>query len=649
MELHINGHPVDLAPDAVIAVTVQSNDITKPDTVQSSYSNTLTLPFTERNHAVMGSSNQVTSLSDVPYSKLDCSLTQEGVEVLPLPKAYLTQASEGYELDIFSGALDFFAKLGDKSIQDLDLSRYNHEWSLPSVVAGCDPARGYAEGYAYDLIYRGKDMSLHQVYAWDLYPSVFVRAVYAQLMQEAGVNWQLDNPLFDKLILPFSNGQPKHTDAWVNARVYELEEISQFGAPYLEYGTLEVEHTFTVTALPNGASTIFVNLLSTASQTISYNIGRVNISNPGTYTVKGSIAIDRINYNLSDLYIKAGNDATPVTRSGLKWKLSYKPDAVYGGEWDVACNLPEIKQKDFFKMVNALLGLMPSFDVYSNTVKLTPMQVLEENKAIAKDWSDKLVDADRVPVQYRFGEFAQKSWFRYLQEDVPVAGSDAYLTIADTQLPEEEDILELPVASCAEENSSLSIPTFTEEYEEITEYERQVDTLAALSTLSLEGLGEVVKVLNAEGVHAYANIERRFVHKGAATYIRQAGHWRKLAQEVTYLLNDSSPRLAIYNGNGRAEITLREYGTNGTTVLIARPSFKGLEFSTLLATYYQVLQGILTHCKGITPSFLLNARDVQEYDPSIPIWLEQYQHYFYLNSIEEYTGTGPTTCQLWRL
>jgi hypothetical protein len=635
MELKINGQEVDLPPDAAFAVTIQSNDITKPDTVQSSYSNSLTLPFTERNHKVLGNANEVTSLTTVPYQKLEADVLQDGVEVMPRPKAYLLQASEGYEVDIFSGTVDLMERLGDKSIRDLDLSHLNHLWDNTQVKAGMNPARTHTSGYVYDLINRGIPLQEANLYPGNLYPSVFVRTVYNQMMLEAGVKWDFENELFDKLLLPFSNQKPVHNRQWIESRTFELSDANSFGS--LSYGVVKIKHSFKVNSL-SGPFTYFLNINPNGAA-FSPNIANLRITQAGEYSLTAEFAITKA-YDLTNATINTVFMEGNPQLSDYQWQVSYLEEAVYGSEWSVADNLPDISQKDFFKMVNGLFNLMPSFDAYSDTLRLTLMQELEANKVNALDWSDKLVYNGVIPVQYRFGDFAQKSWLRY-KESETLAG-DAFFTLGDQQLEEEKDILTLPVAASDVAVNTLHIPVFKESFEQLKSDtgERSVKGLDQLTTLAPQGDGERVRVDNATGVPIYANIERKQIHRGAAYYVRFSGMWLLESQEYTYTPEDAHPRLSIHNGFGAVPVTLREYGIQDTVATIARPSFAGLEFSTLLSTYYPILQGILDKSKGITPSFLLTPQDVQDYDPAIPIWLEQYQSYFYLNSINEYTNTG---------
>lgn len=569
MELHINGQQVDLPEGAQFAVTIQSNDITKPDTVQSSYSNSLTLPYTERNNQVLGNANEVSSLSDTPYRKLEADVLQDGVEIMPRPKAYLLQASEGYELDIFSGSIDLFEKLGDKSIQDLDLTRFDHLWDIPAQSTGSLSTRTDADGYIYDVIDRGKphEPKTH-------YPSVFAKTVFEQMLSEAGVKYEYDNPGFGEVILPFSNDKPVHSAKWLadNTMVNFVETGLYLPFPVNNYGILKAVITADVTKMGAPGAKLWAALyrsgvLVEERETIIESTGRYDLQ--ADFRIEPEEDLSTLEIRLRPLSWEA--NGANVTTGSVSRYYTYDSEAFFKTEWSVALNLPNVKQKDFFKAMLAIYNLMPSFDPYSNTLRLVPMQQLEANKAKAKDWSDKLVSLNNepTPIQYRFGEFAQRSWFRYKEDETVLTTGDHYFTIDDEQLEAEKDIVKLPFAASEERGGLLYLPMFEQDNE---------------------------------------------------------GKWvRKKIQ----------PRIALLN---------RAYVAG-----LARSEFAPLRFENLIPQHYTVLQGILDRCKGITPYLLLNATDVQGYDCAIPIWLEQYQAYFYLNQITEYTGEGPTQCQLWRL
>ncbi|MEJ8803134.1 hypothetical protein [Pontibacter sp. H249] len=369
---------------------------------------------------------------------------------------------------------------------------------------------------------------------------------------------------------------------------------------------------------------------------------------PGSYSLKASFRIEP-HEDLSQLVLEVRpinwqDLGTPRSLGMFSRGYRMGEEAFFKTEWDVALNLPDIKQKDFLKSIRALFDLMVTFEPYSNTLHFTPFNKLEENKASALDWSDKLVyvGSPQVAVSYRFGDFAQKSWFRYKQDETGGNG-DSYLTVDNAQLEREKNMVELPFAASAESGWGIVVPLFSPL--ESREFDHEVSDIAARNG---HGAADRERVLvhNASG--------DPMVREGWAIYERVKGRydstdgWCLRQQEGDfYQAGKGSPRLAVTGGEAQA--TLRLTRTQAETRPTLRLDFTPISFQVLLPTRYTSLQGVLEKCKGITPYFTLNVQDVQEYDPSIPIWLDQFQGYFYLNQITEFTGEGPTECQLWRL
>lgn len=649
MELYLKGQKADLPPDAVFAITVQSNDITKPDSVQSSYSNTLTLPYTECNNALLDNAHDPKSIGGAPYQKLEATVLQDGVEVVPLPQAYLQQASEGYEVQVFSGAVDLFERLGDKSIRDLDLSRFNHAWNFDNVHLGAGSWRDYTNGYIYEPINRGKPFDAGNLPAEDLYPSVFVRTVFEQLLEEAGVNYSgIEDVLWDRLVLPFSNDKPVCVQPPGKSGLFET-----FPDPWTieHYGVIKVVIQAEMTRIstnPNAVPKLWMQLNYKGKEVQAQT---VEMTTPGFHQLTATLRIEQ-DMVLADLELRVhplnwtADSANTSTGTYFRY-YKFEEEAVFLSEWDVARNLPDIKQKDFFKAIRALFDLLVSFDPYSNTLQLTPFNKLLENKAKALDWSSRLVypgTSQRVPVQYRFGEFARRSWWRY-KEDAQGGDGDGYLAVEDEQLEAEKNLVELPFAASQERAGMLYFPVYERVYGTPGDYVKSVQKKAGLDmwTNLMPAGGKILVERAAE--------DDPKVAFGWAIYRRvdTAEKWELVDQQLRYERKHKlEPRISVLN-EGTVELLIRKSPVYAAWRTGRGSSFAPISFASLLPTRYRALQGILDKCKGITPSFLLTAQDVQNYDPSVPVWLDQFQSYWYLNSIDEFTGAGPTECQLWRL
>lgn len=214
-----------------VAITKQENDITKPDTVQASFSTTVALPSDVLTHKRLAQPQLGTSLSTAPYTGRAVALEASGVEVLPGAQLRLDDYTPrtGYTGRLLAGNKSFYDLLvgpqGDKMLRDLDLSAFDHEWSLDDVVAGAGHT-SYTQGYVYDLYDRGLGApplpaaGRSKLYAAGYWPTAYARAVWEAIFLGAGVKWSGDLPaIFDTALLPAA--QPFGYSAQVRAD-YEL-------------------------------------------------------------------------------------------------------------------------------------------------------------------------------------------------------------------------------------------------------------------------------------------------------------------------------------------------------------------------------------------------------------------------------------------
>ncbi|KAA3438482.1 hypothetical protein [Rufibacter hautae] len=233
IELYIEGQRMDLGPDTIIARTFQQNLLSSQGSVDSPYTNSFSLPYTKNNARVLENPEDPTSLSDKPYVKLDTVIRQHGIEQFPNSIAEVQGFEEGaYQVQVFAGAVPFFELLGDKTLQELDLSQHNHMWNFAHVATG-----GLDGMYIYDLIDRGKPLDLSKVPPSFLYPSIFAIAIWVRIFLEAGVGVVMKaHDDLERLVLPFCNEKPVHNQGWIEAHTatYPVTSTVRKGETYTE-------------------------------------------------------------------------------------------------------------------------------------------------------------------------------------------------------------------------------------------------------------------------------------------------------------------------------------------------------------------------------------------------------------------------------
>ena len=198
-----------------VAITRQDNDLTKPDTVQAAFTTSVQLPDDVATHVRLAQPQLGTSLSPAPYRGAGVCLEASGVEVLPGARLALDDYTPrgGYSGKLLAGNKQFYDLLlnadgSDKMLRELDLSAFDHDWTLAAVVAGAGRS-SWQQGYCYDLYDRGLGapplpaVGASKLYEAGYWPTVYARTVLEAIFQGAGVKRLGDLPaVFDTALLP---------------------------------------------------------------------------------------------------------------------------------------------------------------------------------------------------------------------------------------------------------------------------------------------------------------------------------------------------------------------------------------------------------------------------------------------------------------
>jgi hypothetical protein len=202
-ELLVAGVPLDLE-GAEVLPTFQVSDLVDSTKVMSDYSPELSLPPTARNHHLLGQAAYDSSTSRTPYRTLpDVLLRADGVEIMPRAKLLLKGFDGRYQVQLVSGNKRLVEALGEKTLRDLNLTRFAHTWTLDNVAQYGTLAHYQANGWSYEVFELGKVFDAAAVPFTDCYPTLSARLLFDQMLADAGFtadNWQ--SPLLDRLAVP---------------------------------------------------------------------------------------------------------------------------------------------------------------------------------------------------------------------------------------------------------------------------------------------------------------------------------------------------------------------------------------------------------------------------------------------------------------
>jgi hypothetical protein len=141
-----------------------------------------------------------------------------------------------------------FQDLGEKNLNELDLSAYDHEWNRDNIVNSWDTSiikngTTYVnfnvsgvpsgEGYVYPLIDRGNSVGFGEItYPLNtMYPSVYVKQVVDSIFSEAGYRYEsafFNSDRFKRLIIPFAGGEFRMSELDVENRTFDASITSNY-------------------------------------------------------------------------------------------------------------------------------------------------------------------------------------------------------------------------------------------------------------------------------------------------------------------------------------------------------------------------------------------------------------------------------------
>ena len=177
-----------------IALQYSIDDIRDIDKKNSNYSKTITLPGTKKNNKAFGSLFDVNSdftqynpnLKKSARIVVDSSPVLEGyiqlTKVNKLNNADLQGNLISYEVVVFDDSVDFIQSIGDKLVEDLNFSEYNHTYNQTSIENAWNN-HTYDDVYQYPLM----DKIVRGYQTTDFKPAFYHKALLLKIAEQAGV------------------------------------------------------------------------------------------------------------------------------------------------------------------------------------------------------------------------------------------------------------------------------------------------------------------------------------------------------------------------------------------------------------------------------------------------------------------------------
>ena len=264
-KLVVNGYELDLSDNIAVPLNLSITDIKEPEKRKRSFSKTLTLEGTSNNMAffigayaldvrLVESSN----IQFTPNLRYDCEFFKNDLLIFKgkfkLNEVKINNGNYTFDCNLLSDAVDIFAKLKDKKLNELDWSEYDHASNYQNIVNswylkikknnvdtlnfGAD-SYGYQPqsfGYVYPLIDYGyaKPNNAVGVFVYNqLYPFIYVKEAVKKCLdyalQDTNIEVDYTTTFFDnknmqKLIYGYGGGeQMKFNQTQLNAYKVDLD------------------------------------------------------------------------------------------------------------------------------------------------------------------------------------------------------------------------------------------------------------------------------------------------------------------------------------------------------------------------------------------------------------------------------------------
>lgn len=209
---YVNGRLVDLAPNAVIAQTLQVYDPGKLGSVVTNFTSTIRAPRTFNNDITFGQMWNSKTKTDIPYASLLCKYIENGLPVIRNGRVVVNDASESeYSLSVYSGPWGYFERIQDKTLWDLDFSDLNGPWT----AAARDGYRNTVTGIVQALVDDGRLVQDQDSTAPTIEntgsilkpPQIYLHTVFEKVFSSFGFEFEGDifnNEIYRRIVMPLS-------------------------------------------------------------------------------------------------------------------------------------------------------------------------------------------------------------------------------------------------------------------------------------------------------------------------------------------------------------------------------------------------------------------------------------------------------------
>ncbi|TGE08757.1 hypothetical protein [Hymenobacter fodinae] len=473
LTLTLDGFLVDLPDGAEVALSYRVFDLNNFETREAGFSESFVLPLTNRNLQVLGVPHAYDSDTTSPYRLLPAVLRYNDVLILQ-GHALLEQAADGYDITLTTSAGALFAAVGDKPLRGLDLSDYDHFFSLSAVQLA--QANTPTAAYTYPLVDDGRltkrypTPSTAVVHYSELSPAVFSRMLLERIVADALPGYTLTGSLLAE-------------DRFQRHQLLGGEVGPRRREEYLKFHTLEAKSTAAQTISSTGTTTVLTLAFPEAVKDEGLHL-YPKMGGGSFYRLPAEVADYRVQLVFDVTYQGTGGSYAGTQKVGLlvaENNLNFHDEPIFEGQWNsgitpqtrrikidttfsrvsgsgeiivqlttenrmqasiaagarlvvtplaraydnspvhLDASLPDISRGEFLKLLANQFGVLFQTDQEQRLIRADLLADVNRNLAAGRvqDWSSKVDRTLRPRQKFRLDSIGQKNYFRY--EEAPGA------------------------------------------------------------------------------------------------------------------------------------------------------------------------------------------------------------------------------------
>lgn len=477
-ELYIKGESVDLG-DSEITLNFKSNLLGDISKITASNSYTITLPRTNKNIRLLDFPDVAGHESYMMRDYFNAEYYRNGVKLFDAKAVLISCSEDGFDVALTWGMSEKFIQLmnDDKSIQEFaDMALpWNSSTTYDNGLVNGQLSHGYIRHNA------GIDVDSNRDKIF-IHPSVNCMRLLEEIASYYGLtmDWGSYKQYIELLYLPLISQKASSKYNFFGANItgtldsdikyvkftqtnrvdgINISNTETYGDVVRIYET-SLDWELDILIYTNKHNTLNVVELAFYSNAQYIKSLQISSNDIGLCAYKGVIPFDITEYSNITIRIRINKGALlGIIKSYIKIFSEDVQSVSYNQYYPIGSNLPDISVVDFIKQICWLFGL---FAIKSDTgVSFISVNKIIDNRDKAVDWSKKLVPTGWTAKEtsYTFGDFAQKNYFRY-EENENAKSADGYMVVQNKTLDHEKDLAKLPYTAGGDNGDMRAVPYF---------------------------------------------------------------------------------------------------------------------------------------------------------------------------------------------